>query len=100
MKKTDFLKKLQAALRALPKKEIEECLNFYGEMIDDRMEDGLSEEEAVAAVGSIKKIAAEKLGEELSDKLSKNSKKKNGKRRLGALEITLIIDLQIHFSIL
>ncbi len=87
MKKTDFLKKLQAALRALPKRETEECFNFYAEMIDDRMEDGLTEEEAVAAVGSIEKIAAEKLGEELSE----NSKNKNGKRKLGALEITLII---------
>ena len=74
MTKEKFLKGLGARLSRLPKREIEECLAFYGEMIDDRMEEGLSEEEAVSAVGDIKEIAAEKLGEEISENLAKDAK--------------------------
>lgn len=53
MNKEAFLKKLRKSLSGLPPKEAEEQLSFYSEMIDDRMEEGLSEEEAVLAVGPI-----------------------------------------------
>ena len=75
MTKKKFLESLGAELSRLPKREIEECLAFYGEMIDDRMEEGLSEAEAVMAVGDVKKIAKEKLGEEFEENLSKTEKK-------------------------
>ena len=42
---------------ALPEQEQNERLRFYAEMIDDRMEDGMTEEEAVAAVGNTNEIA-------------------------------------------
>ena len=45
MRKQEFLAQLRKALSGLPQDEIEERLTFYGEMIDDRMEEGLSEEE-------------------------------------------------------
>ena len=57
MTKLQFLLALHDKLAGLPRNEVEERLNFYSEMIEDRMEDGLSEEEAVAAVGSIDEIA-------------------------------------------
>ena len=47
MTKQDFLCALQKRLSGLPMRELEERLGFYGEMIDDRMEDGLSEADAV-----------------------------------------------------
>ena len=50
MKKREFLAALGGALSALPQEEREERLSFYGEMIDDRIEEGLSEEEAVADI--------------------------------------------------
>jgi uncharacterized membrane protein len=59
MNKRAFLERLKARLCGLPRREVEERISFYIEMIDDRIEDGLSEEEAVAAVGSVEKIAAE-----------------------------------------
>ena len=37
-------------------------MNFYAEMIEDRMEDGLSEEEAVAAIGAAEQERIEKKG--------------------------------------
>lgn len=63
MTKLEFLKALRKRLSALPRAEAEERLRFYSEMIEDRMEEGLSEEEAVAAVGSVEQIAAQILSE-------------------------------------
>ena len=57
MTKKAFLSELRAALSALPEQEQNERLRFYAEMIDDRMEDGMTEEEAVAAVGNTNEIA-------------------------------------------
>ena len=52
MNKSEFLGALRKGLHGLPQDDIEERLAFYGEMIDDRTEEGLSEEEAVSAVGA------------------------------------------------
>lgn len=59
MTKQEFLARLREGLSLLPQSEREERLNFYGEMIDDRMEEGLSETDAVAAVGQIDEIIAQ-----------------------------------------
>lgn len=63
MNKTDFTLELFEKLPNLPSEEIDERLSFYLEMIDDRMEEGLSEEEAVAEVGSVEDIATEILAD-------------------------------------
>lgn len=57
MTKEDFLLRLRQLLSGLPGEEVEERLRFYGEMIDDRMEEGLSQEAAVSAVGNVEQIA-------------------------------------------
>ena len=51
MTKKAFLSELRAALSALPEQEQNERLRFYAEMIDDRMEDGMTEEEADEKAG-------------------------------------------------
>ena len=56
MNKQEFLDRLRKGLSGLPQAEREERLLFYSEMIDDRMEEGLTEEEAVAALGSLEEI--------------------------------------------
>ena len=61
MTKEDFLLRLRQLLSGLPGEEVEERLHFYGEMIDDRMEEGLSQEAAVSAVGNVEQIAAQIL---------------------------------------
>ncbi|NMC56598.1 MAG: hypothetical protein GYA50_05195, partial [Eubacteriaceae bacterium] len=43
----------------MPYSEVEKTLSFYTESIDDRMEDGMSEEEAVSRLGDIDTIAKE-----------------------------------------
>ena len=50
MTKKEFLAKGRKALSHLPKEELEERLAFYSEMIDDRMEEGLSETDAVMQI--------------------------------------------------
>lgn len=59
MRKKEFLDKLRAGLILLPEKELEERLAFYREMIEDHIEDGMTEEEAIAEVGNIDDIIAE-----------------------------------------
>lgn len=59
MNKREFTDQLRAKLHGLPEQELEERLAFYREMIDDRVEEGLSEEEAVSEIGSVEEIAAQ-----------------------------------------
>ena len=56
MNKQEFIEELRAKLSKIPNIDIEEHLRFYEEMISDRMEDGLSEEEAIRGIGSIDEI--------------------------------------------
>ena len=63
MTKLQFLLSLHQKLSSLPRDEAEERLSFYSEMIEDRMEEGLSEAEAVAAVGTVEEIAAQITGD-------------------------------------
>ena len=59
MSKQEFIDELRAKLSKLPNIDIEERLRFYEEMINDRMEDGLSEQEAISGIGSIDEIYAQ-----------------------------------------
>lgn len=63
MTKQEFLKALWTKLSELPKDDVEQSLDYYAEMIEDRIEGGLSEEEAVAAVGTVDEAAAKILSE-------------------------------------
>ena len=59
MTRQEFLSELERALGKLPHAEVEQALAFYDEAVSDRMEDGLSEVEAVADLGLIDEIAAQ-----------------------------------------
>ena len=63
MNKTEFSQALRRALGKLPSYEVEQSIAFYEEMIADRMEDGMREEEAVAALGPVEAIAAQIIAE-------------------------------------
>ena len=89
MRKQEFIFELWKKLSDLPKGEVEERLSFYAEMIDDRMEEGLSEEEAVSEIGSPDEIAAQIMGDIPLSKIAKEKIKT--KRRLTATEIVLLV---------
>lgn len=88
MTKLEFLTLLRDKLSGFAREDIEERLSFYGEMIDDRIEEGLSEEQAVLAVGSVDEIVAHIIAD---TPRHKNKKKQEApKRRLKAWEIVLL----------
>ena len=58
MTRNEFLRALEMRLVGLPKADREDRLSFYNEMIDDRMDEGLTELEAIAALGSVDGVAA------------------------------------------
>ena len=88
MNKQEFLDGLRKGLSGLPQADIEERLTFYGEMLDDRIEEGLSEEEAVAAAGSVNEIVRQTVADIPLAKIAKERIKP--KRRLKAWEIVLL----------
>lgn len=89
MNKREFLARLRQGLSGLPQDDIEERLTFYSEMIEDRKEEGLSEEEAVSAVGAADEIVAQVIAETPLAKIAKERMK--SKRRLRAGEIVLLV---------
>lgn len=88
MSKQEFLAQLRKGLSGLPQDDIEERLIFYSEMIEDRKEEGLSEEEAVSAVGTVDEIVTQVVAETPFAKIAKERIK--SKRRLSAGEIVLL----------
>lgn len=63
MTRDEFLGRLGELLSCLPADQVEETKAFYAEAIADRMEDGMSEEEAVAAMGTPGEAAEATLDE-------------------------------------
>ena len=95
MTKNEFLRALEKKFSHLPKAEIDERINFYSEMIDDRIESGLSEKEAVEAIGSADRIAHQ-VAEDLksAEDYSRNNEKiteNNEKKRIPTWAIVLLI---------
>ena len=89
MTKQVFLNELATRLKGLPQADIDDRLNFYSEMIDDRMEDGLSEEEAVAGIGPVSSVASQIIQDTPLQRIV--IEKVTPKRDLKWWEITLII---------
>lgn len=89
MNKSEFLAALREKLNGVPEDDINKSLDFYAEMIDDRVEDGMSEEEAVEALGSMEEIIAQILSEVSLPKLVKEKVKP--KQALKVWEVVLLV---------
>ena len=87
MNKQSYLEQIRRLLQRLPEEDRERSLAFYAESIDDRMEDGMSEEAAVASMESPEKAANTILMDMPIPKLVKARVKE---RRMGAAEILLL----------
>lgn len=99
MTKIEFLNKLNSKLDNFPEQEVNDRISFYIEMIDDYIEEGLTESEAVEKLGSIDEIASSIAGDIPLVKIAKKNLK--SKRKLSGLEITLlIVGFPIWFSLL
>ena len=89
MRKQDFIKELQTKLSFLPKEEIKDRISFYNELIDDKIEEGLKEEDVIESIGSVDEIIDQIINDMPLSKIAKDKIKP--KRKLSALEVTLII---------
>lgn len=89
MSKQEFLAELRTKLSGIPQGDIEERISFYSEMIDDRVEEGLTEEQAVAKLGTLEGITQQIMSEIPLTRLVKEKVRPN--RTLRAWEIVLLV---------
>ena len=88
MNKQEFLEQLRKGLSGLPKDDISERLTFYGEMIDDRMEEGVPEETAVREIGTVDELVSQSIADIPLGKLVKETI--TPKKKVKAWEIVLL----------
>ncbi len=89
MNKETFLLELKEGLAGLPSKDVTERLEFYGEMIDDRREEGLTEEAAVAEIGPVDEIVRQIVADTPFTKLVRE--KVSSEKRLSGGAAALIV---------
>lgn len=56
MKKIEFLQTLRERLKAFQKSEVQSIIDYYEELIEEKKETGIKEEEVIASFGSIENI--------------------------------------------
>ena len=88
MNKQEFISALEKGLSGLPQNDVAERVAFYSEMLDDKIEEGMSEESAVATLGALDDIIAQIISEYPLSKLVKTRIKP--KRKLSTTEIVLL----------
>ena len=99
MRKQEFLDELRNRLRGLPKDDLDERIAFYDEMIEDRIDDGKTEEGAVADIGTVDEVVDDIARDTPLAKLVKEKIKP--KRKIKAWEIVLIaLAFPIWFPVL
>ena len=77
MTKAEFLQAIETGLAGLPHQDREERINFYSEIIDDRIEEGLSEEAAINEIGSVDEIIRQTVTDRYYTSLQNPPKQKN-----------------------
>lgn len=89
MTKYQFLAELEQRLSGLPREDVKERLAFFDEMIDDLIDEGLTEEQAVEKIGTVDDVVSQILEETPLTKLIKEKIKP--KHKLEAWEIVLLV---------
>ncbi len=101
MNKGEFLRLLGTRLSVLPQTEAERLMEFYAELIEDKMENGETEEQAVANLGPIDELVQGILQEEEIEqrKTEEKGSASNGfGRRLAIAICTFPIWLPLYIS--
>ena len=74
-------------------------MNFYSEVIEDRIEEGLSEEEAVSAVGTVDEIAAQIIADIYQHKTETEQDKSKRQHKMWII-VLLVLGAPIWLSLL
>ena len=99
MNKQEFLTELRNNLKGLSQEELDSRVSFYSEMIDDRIDEGKTEEEAVAELGGVDKVVKDIAGDIPLFKLVKEKAKPKKKRKAWAI-ILIILGFPLWFPLL
>lgn len=99
MLKREFINDLTKALEGLPEKEKDDRISFYSDMIDDRIEDGMSEEEAVKDIGTVEEIKKQIMSDVSLMKIVKHKMNRKRKLRIGEV-IAIIVASPIWLALL
>ena len=101
MNKKEFLDEVRGRLSGLPEADIDKALEFYEESIQDRIDDGLTEDQAVAGVGTPEEVAEQILMDTPLSKIVKANIKTSERKSVRVWEIILIVlGFPIWFSLL
>ncbi|MBQ9513976.1 MAG: DUF1700 domain-containing protein [Clostridia bacterium] len=99
MGKQEFIKELKGRLKGISDKDLNERISFYSEMIDDLMENGKTEEEAVSELGSIDEIVKQVISE--TPLLSVVKEKIRPKKTMSTAEkILIVLGFPVWFPLL
>ena len=96
MNKNTFIITLRERLKGLPSEDIDKSVDYYCELIEDRIEEGESEEEAIAALGSIDEIVQKILADTPLTKLVKTKIEHKNQTSLWVI-ILIILAVLIFF---
>lgn len=88
MTKSEFISILEKKLEGIPKEDIKNTIEYYNEIIMDKQDEGVSEEEVIESLGTIDEIVNFTLSEIPVSKLVKE--KLNLNRKLKIWEIVLL----------
>ena len=91
MTRQEFLDKLRKGLEGLPKDDVDERVNFYAEMILDRMEEGVSEQEAVLEIGDVDGVISRIMEDIPIKRIVKEKIKKEKNINMSAWVIVLLV---------
>lgn len=95
MTRKQFLTELDLRLSVLPKEEADKHLVYYAEILADRVEDGMTDEEAVASLESLDTIAARILGAQYTE-----PKQDPTDRRRALTTVALILAITVPLLII
>ena len=99
MNKEEFLNELKKGLSGIPKEDSDERVNFYSEMIDDRIEEGMSEEEAVSAIGDVNAIISQIMAETPMTTIVKERVNKEKEKKKGGISPATLILIVVLFPL-
>ncbi len=88
MTKQAFLDALSKRLSGIPQEDRSRSVEYYSEMIEEHIDNGLAEEEAVAALGDMEEIVNQILEEIPLSKIVRE--RMRPQRKISALEMVLI----------
>ncbi len=101
MKKEEFLSQLKKEIETLSAKDVDDVINYYNELIQDRIENGENEEDVIVSLGAIDIIANNILEEKKNTPKvetvkpeivnEKENTKTNEKKNWSASKIILVI---------